>query len=829
MSRAQEQESYADLDADTIRRMSVKQLQKLMNDNGMAFNRRDKKDKMIALALDFFQLEDDESDDDGEQADAELGDVHAVLALGSASAAVAAVEGLSAAGGNEGAADSVEDAWCVADIDAEIALIQKMHLVETTRVSYKRCQKKFYEFIQVHHPEVQLHDTRGIADVASLPSLVFKEFIMNACRKRNKAGEVVKNPKTQKPMLIAFDSIAQHRKSLFNIFVENGVVPSPEFVNDIKLFFKGLKRLDAREKAAGVRSQTEGKKAMPFVVYARLQEQFFREGKFFEMAYTSLTWNLMCRTDNTARITLKHLGVDDDAITVLFNISKTHQEGDEFEQKRRCYMNTKNWRLCLGFALGQYLMTVPELGANGDPALFPGKEGTQKKRYSESLQQTLRGDEMKEFLAAHGFNPSDFGAHSLRKGAATYVTSGSTGGPSIVAVCQRAGWHMGNVLDRYLKFDGSGDAFVGRVLAGLPLNLVSFADLPPHIPGLKAEEIAKFFPAVKNCQELTGVAAFGLACVAYHECVHKSSQCMPEGKAKERLMKSSIMANHSDLTALLGRVVVGLQMDESKTTMRTTGVPPNIDILRSVLKLTQQIESVPDRMLLDIGKLLDDRSINAPHVTSLQLRQELELNNEKMMKKFQDAVALLNGVQAELEREGERLAKVSADGYKLYWWSRTPGGQRIGSICKENFKMPKGSVHEIWRQWWVRGEDAEGEAVPPLKSLVVKGFNHLPRDQHVRWSEYNHFFSECEENLPPELREELVQAYKRGTVDIALTNRTFQAITPVIDPLRSRGGKVNVILKLGTLLRARAVEKAAAKKRQRSDSSDGGAAARGAE
>ena len=129
----------------------------------------------------------------------------------------------------------------------------------------------------------------------------------------------------------------------------------------------------------------------------------------------------------------------------------------------------------------------------------------------------------------------------------------------------------------------------------------------------------------------------------------------------------------------------------------------------------------------------------------------------------------------------------------------------------------------------MRGEDAEGEAVPPLKSLVVRGFNHLPRDQHVRWSEYNHFFSECEDCLPPALKEELVQAYKRGTVDIALTNRTFQAITPFLDPLRSRGGRVNVILKLGTLLRARAVEKATAKRRQRSDSSDCGAAARGAE
>jgi hypothetical protein len=817
----EEHDDFGELDVEAIRRMSKKQLQKLLSDNHVQFNRRDTKETMVALAVEFYNL--DENNSDGsDDVDASVAGVHDVLARGTALDAVAAVENLVSEGNSGGvAAADVDEAWCVEDIDAEITLIQKMHLVETTRVSYKRCQKKFTDFIREHHGEIMLDPVKIIADVASLPSLVFKEFIMKVCRKRNKAGEVVKNPKTKKPMLIAFDSIAQYRKALFNIFVENAVVPSAEFVSDIKLFFKGLKRLDAREKDSGVRAQTEGKKAMPFAVYVRLQEQFYKEGKFFEMAYTSLTWNLMCRTDNTARITLKHLGVDDDAITVLFNISKTHQEGDEFEQKRRCYMNSRNWRLCLGFALGQYLMTVPELGSNGDPALFPGKEGTQKKRYSESLQQTLRGDEMKEFLASHGHVPSDFGAHSLRKGAATYVTSGSTGGPSIVAVCQRAGWHMGNVLDRYLKFDGSGDAFVGRVLAGLPLNLVSFADLPPHIPGLKVDEIEKYFPAVKNCPEIMGVAAFGLACVAHHECAHKCSNCLPEGNVRDRLMQSIVMANRSELTALFLKVVVGLQMDESKTTMRTTGVPPNIGILRGILKVTQEIESFPDRMLLDIGKLLDERSMLAPHVTSLQLRQELELNNDKMMKKFQEAVAQINGVRSELEKAGERLAQLSADGYKLHWWSRTPDGPRIASICTENFKMPKGTVHEVWRQWWVRGEDADGAPVPPLKCLVVKGVNHLPRDQHARWSEYNNFFLECEGQLPAELKSQLHAAYKAKTVDIALTNTSFKAITPIIDPFRTRGDRVNVGLKLGTVLRARAVQKAMVNKQLQQSHSGG--------
>ena len=117
-----EQESYADLNADSIRGMSVKQLQKLMSDNGVSFNRRDKKATMIALALDFFQL-DDETDDEGDHADAELRQVHVAMSSGSAEGAVAAVEALSAAG----LAVSDEDAWCVADIDAEIASIQKMH------------------------------------------------------------------------------------------------------------------------------------------------------------------------------------------------------------------------------------------------------------------------------------------------------------------------------------------------------------------------------------------------------------------------------------------------------------------------------------------------------------------------------------------------------------------------------------------------------------------------------------------------------------------------------------------------------------------------------
>ncbi|RHZ34822.1 hypothetical protein DYB26_012302 [Aphanomyces astaci] len=43
---------------------------------------------------------------------------------------------------------------------------------------------------------------------------------------------------------------------------------------------------------------------------------------------------------------------------------------------------------------------------------------------------------------------SEIGTHSIRKGAATFVSSGSTGGPSLVSICLRCGWSLGSVFER---------------------------------------------------------------------------------------------------------------------------------------------------------------------------------------------------------------------------------------------------------------------------------------------------------------------------------------------------------------------------------------------
>ena len=80
------------------------------------------------------------------------------------------------------------------------------------------------------------------------------------------------------------------------------------------------------------------------------------------------------------------------------------------------------------------------------------------------------------------------GAYSTRKGSTTYVTSGTTCGPSIVSVCLRAGWSIGDILQRYLKNANAGDQFCGRVVCGLPVHSHDFGTLPPMFGLLEGDD-----------------------------------------------------------------------------------------------------------------------------------------------------------------------------------------------------------------------------------------------------------------------------------------------------------------------------------------------------
>jgi hypothetical protein len=116
-------------------------------------------------------------------------------------------------------------------------------------------------------------------------------------------------------------------------------------------------------------------------------------------------------------------------------------------------------------------------------------------------------------IEKRGIKSENIGTHSMRKGASTFGSSGTTACPSSTAIHLRAGWTIGGVQDSYLRYEKAGDMHVGRTVTGLPVMKAEFGTLPPHF--IKGAEdtvesaLISCFPGIPI--GLTRVAEFALA------------------------------------------------------------------------------------------------------------------------------------------------------------------------------------------------------------------------------------------------------------------------------------------------------------------------------
>ena len=75
-------------------------------------------------------------------------------------------------------------------------------------------------------------------------------------------------------------------------------------------------------------------------------------------------------------------------------------------------------------------------------------------------------------------DPKEIGFHSIRKGVTTYYCAGVHPDPPIVSVYLRAGWTIGRVKERNLKYENAGDELVGWTLTGIPPTSCEFVISP---------------------------------------------------------------------------------------------------------------------------------------------------------------------------------------------------------------------------------------------------------------------------------------------------------------------------------------------------------------
>ncbi|KAF0697183.1 hypothetical protein As57867_012058, partial [Aphanomyces stellatus] len=235
-----------------------------------------------------------------------------------------------------------------------------------------------------------------------------------------------------------------------------------DYDTKLKQVFQGMRSITAGE-AQSSSIKDSGKRPLGFSLYSTLARDslMVMDGGFVHL-FLVLSWNLMARSKSTESVQLDHISYEEDAIGITYYKSKTDQTGSKRRDPRHVYANPARPAVCVVLALAIYLACHPSMSPG---PLFPG--ANQKNRFSKGLRSMA--------LGTLGETAAEIGTHSIRKGAATYVCSGSTSGPSVISVCLRCGWSLGHVVERYMHYEKAGDQFVGRVVAGLPLNTSGFA------------------------------------------------------------------------------------------------------------------------------------------------------------------------------------------------------------------------------------------------------------------------------------------------------------------------------------------------------------------
>ena len=281
----------------------------------------------------------------------------------------------------------------------------------------------------------------------------------------------------------------------------------------------GLKKTIQKERRNLSLKTTKGKDVMNWKTYQYLCEVLTNEGtkeSIFALCWLTLQWNLMNRSEATEAICFRQLKWEADHLKIYFPCHKSDPKGETKEIPRHVYSNPLILEVCPLRALSSYLMVFPDI-LNEGVRLFPGGDD-QKKRFNRLFNECLERNS-EEFLTKLGVDYTEIDTHSIRIGTATYCCSGAHPGPLIVSVCLRAGWSLGRVKERYLKYEPCGDEVFGRTLTGIPSTCGELTPSPVYFNSKTIIQCIKQLSSLifRNHHSLMPLIEAMLASFIYHE------------------------------------------------------------------------------------------------------------------------------------------------------------------------------------------------------------------------------------------------------------------------------------------------------------------------
>lgn len=391
------------------------------------------------------------------------------------------------------------------------------------------------------------------------------------------------------------------RSSLVFLHSLSGRQLSSEFAARLTLFYKGIKRKTTQERQqTNIRLQ-EGKEPFTFALYRELAHALLvhdNKNAVFLRLFLVLSWNLMCRAGNTEAIRLAHVGWAEDALTIHFSHMKNDQEGERPGDARHAYANPVIPEVCPILALAVHSMIF---GFSADGKLFPGSH--QYDQYTKSLKRAMSNGDVAEDLTNTGLTPSDFGSHSARNGAATYVSSCSTSSPSAASICLRAGWSLPGVQNSYIRYEAAGDMIVGRFVSGLPFERAEFATQPSFVANRDSivdHCISLCFPTAPP--SFRKVCEFCIASV-----VHNASYLVTTLPSTDLLFQTPLFRDKTLLQSM--RSCVQCRNYQPIDPIRPTGIPPHIAMLATLSEFKCAVDNVVPAMRDHLREIIHEQQL----------------------------------------------------------------------------------------------------------------------------------------------------------------------------------------------------------------------------
>jgi len=200
-----------------------------------------------------------------------------------------------------------------------------------------------------------------------------------------------------------------------------------------------------------------------------------RQSEVFAHCFHVTQWNCIARTEDIAKIHMGQILAVDDCLRIEFPWLKTRKSGVSLFT--HLFANPLDPSICVFLSLAVYMFgyRLPNLAANlptEEFRLFHGSSISDKYRaaYNKAVQVTSPED--------LGTSRTFVSTYSDRKGACDFVLENDGG--LYTHVAKRMDHSLGSANDAYMHQSPAGDKKVGRVVAGLPVELIDFLTLPPH-------------------------------------------------------------------------------------------------------------------------------------------------------------------------------------------------------------------------------------------------------------------------------------------------------------------------------------------------------------